>query len=103
MGLFSFFTGKSKKISALLQEGAVVVDVRTAGEFKGGHVKGSKNIPLNQIGAKMATLQKLNKPLVFCCASGMRSGQATSMAKSQGINCINGGSWSSVARAQRAS
>lgn len=103
MGLFSFFTGKSKKISALLQEGAVVVDVRTAGEYKSGHVKGSKNIPLNQVASQMAALQKLNKPLVFCCASGMRSGQAASMAKSKGLNCINGGSWSSVARAQKAS
>ena len=102
MGLFSFFTGKNKKVTTLLKEGAVIIDVRTAPEFKGGHVKGSKNIPLQQVGSKLSQLQKQNKPVVFCCASGMRSGQATGMGKSKGLNCVNGGSWSSVARAQKA-
>lgn len=102
MSLFSFFTGKNKKVTALLKEGAVIIDVRTPAEFKGGNILGSKNIPLQQVGSKMGQLQKLNKPVVFCCASGMRSGQATSIGKSKGLNCINGGSWSSVARAKKA-
>ncbi len=98
MGLFSLFTGKKKKIEEMIANGAVVVDVRTPAEFKGGHVKGAKNMPLQSISGKTKQLQKLNKPVIFCCASGMRSGQATSIMKSKGIDCMNGGSWSSVAR-----
>jgi rhodanese-related sulfurtransferase len=98
MGLLSLFTGKKKKIEAMLAQGAVVVDVRTAGEYKSGHAKGSKNMPLQTISNKTKELQKMKKPIIFCCASGMRSGQATSIMKSKGIECMNGGSWSSVAR-----
>lgn len=98
MGLFSIFTNKGNKIKEYAEQGAIVVDVRTPGEFKSGHVKGSRNIPLQNIGAKTAELKKLNKPLILCCASGMRSAQATSILKNAGIDCVNGGSWGKVNR-----
>lgn len=98
MGLFSIFTNKGNKIKEYVEQGAIVVDVRTPGEFKSGHVKGSRNIPLQNIGAKTAELKKLNKPLILCCASGMRSAQATSILKNAGIDCVNGGSWGKVNR-----
>lgn len=81
----------------MLSQGAVVIDVRSPQEYKGGHVKGSKNIPLPNIPNKADQIKKLNKPVIFCCASGMRSGQATSQMKRQGLDCMNGGSWQSVA------
>lgn len=98
MGLFSIFTNKGNKIKEYAEQGAIVVDIRTPGEFKSGHVKGSRNIPLQNIGAKTAELKKLNKPLILCCASGMRSAQATSILKNAGIDCVNGGSWGKVNR-----
>lgn len=98
MGLFSIFTNKGNKIKEYAEQGAIVVDVRTPGEFKSGHVKGSRNIPLQNIGTKTAELKKLNKPLILCCASGMRSAQATSILKNAGIDCVNGGSWGKVNR-----
>lgn len=73
-----------------------IVDVRTPGEFMGGHVAGSINIPLQEIQARLEELKALPQPIVLCCASGNRSGQATSFLKSQGINCTNGGSWLDV-------
>lgn len=79
-------------------QGAVVIDVRSPQEYKAGHVKGSKNIPLPNLSAKAPQIKKLNKPVIFCCASGMRSGQATSQMKRQGLDCMNGGSWQSVAK-----
>lgn len=97
MGLFGTLLGKSNtSAKALIEQGAVIIDVRTVGEFRGGHVAGSKNIPLQEIQKKEKEIMKLNKPVVFCCASGGRSGQATSYFKGKGLNCENGGSWTSV-------
>lgn len=99
MGLLSAIFGKSKKqdqIIDMLSNGGIIIDVRTPGEFKGGHVKGSKNIPLNTISNKVNDIKKLNKPVVLCCASGMRSAQATTLLKNAGIEAINGGGWRSL-------
>lgn len=73
-----------------------IVDVRSRGEFSGGHVAGSINIPLQEITGRIDELKGLEQPLVLCCASGNRSGQATSFLSQQGIECYNGGSWMSV-------
>lgn len=73
-----------------------IVDVRTRGEFAGGHVAGSINIPLQEITAKLEELKNLKSPLVLCCASGNRSGQAQQYLAQQGIVCIDGGSWFDV-------
>ncbi len=73
-----------------------VVDVRTPGEFMGGHVAGSINIPLQEIQERLDEIKALPQPIVLCCASGNRSGQATYFLKQQGINCSNGGSWLEV-------
>jgi rhodanese-related sulfurtransferase len=73
-----------------------IVDVRTTSEFMGGNVAGSINIPLQEIQQRMDELKNLNQPLVLCCASGNRSGQATHYLSQQGIECCNGGSWLDV-------
>lgn len=97
MGLFSFIFGnKKKKIQDFVARGAVIVDVRTKGEFSGGAISGSKNIPLQQIAVKAAEIKKWNKPVILCCASGMRSGSATGILKGKGIEAMNGGGWASL-------
>ncbi len=73
-----------------------IVDVRTKGEFMGGNVTGSINIPLQEIVQRIDELKKLQQPLVLCCASGNRSGQAQGYLSQQGIECVNGGSWHDV-------
>jgi rhodanese-related sulfurtransferase len=73
-----------------------VIDVRTAGEFEGGHVAGSVNIPLCEISDRIEELKKLKSPLILCCASGNRSEQALHYLAQQGIKSINGGSWFDV-------
>lgn len=77
----------------LIANGAVLIDVRTPSEFSAGHAKGSKNIPLDTIGHKVKKIEQLKKPIVLCCRSGMRSGQATAMLKRHGIEAYNGGPW----------
>jgi phage shock protein E len=74
-----------------------VVDVRTPAEFAGGHVAGSVNIPLQEIPNRLDELRALSRPLVLCCASGNRSGQAEHYLKGQGFEDVhNGGSWLDV-------
>jgi rhodanese-related sulfurtransferase len=98
MGLLDFLGlgNKSESIQEFIEKGAVIIDVRSPGEFAGGHIKGAKNIPLNEIGAKINEIKKLNKPVIACCASGMRSSQATSILKQNGVDTINGGGWQSL-------
>ncbi|MFY7651749.1 MAG: rhodanese-like domain-containing protein [Chitinophagaceae bacterium] len=73
-----------------------IIDVRTPAEFNLGHVQGSTNIPLNEIPSRINEVKALPQPIVLCCASGMRSGQATQFLLQHGISCTNGGSWLSL-------
>jgi phage shock protein E len=98
MGLLDFLGlgSKSESIKDFMEKGAVIIDVRTQEEFTGGHIKGSKNIPLDTIASKIQDIKKLNKPVIACCRSGMRSAQAASILKQNGIEVINGGGWESL-------
>ena len=73
-----------------------IIDVRTPAEFMGGHVVGSLNIPLQNIIEHVEEIKQMKDPIIFCCASGNRSGQAAHYFKSLGVNCENGGSWMEV-------
>lgn len=73
-----------------------IVDVRSYGEFMSGHVAGSVNIVLNQIPERIEEIKQLKTPLILCCASGNRSGQAQHFLSQLGIECYNGGSWLDV-------
>ncbi|MEQ9467285.1 MAG: rhodanese-like domain-containing protein [Ekhidna sp.] len=88
LGLFS----NKKKIKEYLQQGATIVDVRTKTEFEGGHLRNSVNIPLDSLPKHLGQLDK-NKPIITCCASGMRSGLAKRMLKTNGFEVVNGGGW----------
>ena len=58
----------------------MVVDVRDAKEFAAGTMKGAINLPINDLEKKVDTLPK-NKPVVFVCGTGARSGEAYDMVK----------------------
>lgn len=79
-----------------LNNNAKIIDVRTFEEYKGGHVVGSINIPLQEIQLRIEEIKSMNQPLILCCASGNRSGVASQYLKNQGVDCINGGSWLDV-------
>lgn len=73
-----------------------IIDVRTPGEFMGGNVAGSVNIPLQELQSRTEEIKNMQQPIILCCASGMRSGQATAYLRSVGVDCENGGSWLDV-------
>ena len=96
MGIFSFLSGKKVDYKSLLEKGAVIVDVRTPGEYAGGHVPKSINIPVDKIEGRLQELKRKNVPIITCCRSGARSGMAKSMLEANGIEAYNGGSWDSL-------
>lgn len=86
----------SVDLSGLIKNGAAIIDVRSKSEFASGHVKGSVNIPLEQIPASIEKLKKHDQ-IIVCCRSGNRSGQAKRVLESKGFrNITNGGSWQNV-------
>ncbi len=95
MALFSFLgTGSIKEA---LQKGAVVIDVRTPQEFDQGRVPDSINIPVHKIAANAERIKNMNRPIVFCCASGIRSGTAKGIMKQQGLKEVYAaGSWEQI-------
>lgn len=80
----------------LVQEGALIVDVRTIEEYGAGHLDTSRNIPLDQIKNEINTLKKSGKPVITVCRSGNRSGIAKSILKSAGVEAYNGGAWTNL-------
>ncbi len=97
MGFLSQLFGFGPKVDFkdLVSKGAVIIDVRTPGEFSSGHIKNSTNIPLQSIQEKLSKVKK-DKPVILCCASGARSGAASRILKSNGYEAYNGGGWTSL-------
>lgn len=91
-----FGIGPSADFKELVKNGAQIIDVRTRGEYASGHVKGSINIPLNELASNIKKLKK-DKPIITCCASGMRSSSAKATLMSLGFTEVhNGGGWMSL-------
>jgi phage shock protein E len=81
----------------LVNQGAIILDVRSKEEFNGGHIKGSINISVDTLSNNLDKLKDKNKPIITCCASGMRSASAKSILKANGYTQVyNGGGWSSL-------
>ncbi|CAN5213408.1 hypothetical protein BH09BAC3_BH09BAC3_25910 [soil metagenome] len=91
-----FGLGPKVDFKELMQNGAQIIDVRSKGEFQGGHLKNSVNIPLDTLAKNLSKFNK-SKPIITCCASGMRSTSAKSILKSNGFTEVhNGGGWMSL-------
>lgn len=96
--LFSCGAADKIDIPALVQSGALIIDVRTAGEFSGGHIEGAVNIPYDVIAGKIGTIEtNRNRAIIVYCLSGARSGAARkSLEKIGYTQVINAGRFSKV-------
>jgi len=93
--------GPKIDLGEVITRGASIIDVRSPGEFAGGHIKGSVNIPLNVLPGQLAKLKK-DKPVITCCASGMRSASARNILLSNGFTEVyNAGSWYNLKRYEK--
>ncbi|MDO8755786.1 MAG: rhodanese-like domain-containing protein [Anaerolineales bacterium] len=95
---FAYKWWNSKRVLAMLPElrknGAMLVDVRSAGEFASGNAPGTINIPLQELERRLGEIPK-SSPVVLCCASGTRSGMAKLILMRKGYrNVHNIGAWS---------
>jgi rhodanese-related sulfurtransferase len=82
---------------ALINRGAIILDVRSKAEFDSGHIKGAINISVDTLNNNLSKLKDKNTPIITCCASGMRSASAKNILKSKGyVEVYNGGSWGSL-------
>ena len=89
------FGGNTVDYKELVKNGAQIVDVRTPAEYSSGSIRNSKNIPLQQLVSEMKKLD-LKKPIITCCASGMRSASAKAILKQNGFEVYNGGGWNAL-------
>ena len=97
-GIFKtlFSQGDSEGLRNALQKKALLVDVRTPGEFASGSVPGAVNIPLDRVEQSLSRFKGQETVVVFC-RSGMRSSQALDILQRNGIKeVVNGGSWEKV-------
>ena len=78
--LFGF--GPSVNYAEMVKNGAIILDVRSKGEFAGGHIKGSVNISVDTLRNNLVKLKDKNKTIITCCASGMRSATAKGILQS---------------------
>lgn len=86
---------KTIDYAELVSRGAIILDVRTRHEFSSGHLKGSVNVPLQDLALALQKMD-LGRTIITCCASGMRSSSAKQILTSKGFEAYNGGSWLSL-------
>ena len=92
-----FGLGPKTDYAALIKNGAIIVDVRSKAEYQSGNIRGSINIPLDQLGNNLGKLKDKTTPVITCCASGMRSASAKSILLSKGYQQVyNGGGWGNL-------
>lgn len=99
MGLLSWLGFGNTGLKKALASDVVIIDVRTPHEFDQGKIPGSINIPVDRIPGQLDRIRQMNKPVILCCASGMRAGIAKGQLKRAGIKDVhNGGGWQSLLR-----
>ena len=74
-----FWVGSHTDYTQLVKEGAIILDVRSKAEFESGHIRGSINISVEQLGNNLHKWKNKNTPNITCCASGMKSASAKAL------------------------
>jgi phage shock protein E len=76
-------------IQQLVKKGAPIIDVRTPGEFKGGHLKGAINLPVNEVAERISSVTtNKSAPILVHCQSGGRSATAKKKLEAIGYNHV---------------
>lgn len=91
MGFFDFLRGPD--MDAGVEQcrqtpGALLLDVRTEGEYAEGHIPGAQNLPLQSLEGIATVAPAKDTPLFLYCRSGARSGQAASQLQRMGYTRV---------------
>ena len=99
MSWLSELFGGGGGIREALQEGAVIIDLRTAYEYDQGHIPHSLNIPADRVKANIGRIRDLRKPVILCHGPGGQYWESADLLRNAGIpRVINGGDWQSLLR-----
>jgi len=102
MSLLSILGIGNGKLKEALRRDAVIIDIRTAGEFDRGKVRGSINIPLDRININLKRIVQMNRPIIICSNSDSENERVISVLKANDVKEIyNGGSWTKLWRMTR--
>jgi len=93
--LKKYLKGNKNDYKELLNEGAIIVDVRTEDEYKTGHIKNSINIPLKDLIYRINEFNKGDN-IVTVCTVGIRAESAKKYFESKGYRVANGGRWTNL-------
>jgi phage shock protein E len=85
--LFGAGPDHTEAVRAALAQDGVILDVRSPGEFAGGHVPGARNVPHTSIAGALNRLDA-SKPVILYCRSGARSGLAASILRGAGFRDV---------------
>jgi rhodanese-related sulfurtransferase len=78
-----------QEVVRLMNQGAAVIDVRSAEEFLQGHIRGARHIPVSDIGKAGESLKRFReKPVVVCCERGPRGRDALRALQDQGFKQV---------------
>jgi rhodanese-related sulfurtransferase len=72
----------------LIDSGAELIDVRRPYEYEGGHLAGARNVEINELSAAADSIAR-DRPLLFCCRTGDRSGMAAQAFREAGYHAYN--------------
>jgi rhodanese-related sulfurtransferase len=99
MSWLSEFFGGSSSIREALDQGAVVIDLRTAYEYDQGHIPRSLNIPADRIRSNIDRIRDLQKPVILCCGPGGGCWETMDILRNAGLQqVVNGGDWQRLLR-----
>lgn len=76
----------------LMQQRAVLWDVRTPAEYAAGHIPGAYNVPLERLEERLPALPSNGHPVIVCCRSGRRSAMAAELLAQAGRQVYDLGS-----------
>ena len=98
MGFFSSIFGGQKYKNINNEEleniiknnkNALILDVRTVGEFRGGHIPNAKNIPIQELNSQLSNLNaSKDDNIIVYCASGGRSSSAANILSKNGFSKV---------------
>lgn len=84
------FLNLDKGLGKKIEQGAIILDVRTPSEYRTGHIEGSINLQLSRLHADKLPLDK-DKIYITVCSHGLRSVKAMNLLKEKGYKVFNGG------------
>lgn len=91
--MLRFLLGEQKEAgpnaAELVDKGALLVDVRTPEEFAQEHVLGARNVPVQELSARLTELGPKERPLVIYCRSGARSASAKQLLQNAGFKHVH--------------